>query len=42
MLRRARSGPKRIQVVAAKAGDTVDTLARRMAFSSLQRERFWC
>jgi predicted Zn-dependent protease len=32
--------PRRIQVVTATASDSVDTLARRMAVSSLQRERF--
>lgn len=32
--------PRRIQVVTVRAGDTIDTLARRMAYTDLQRERF--
>ncbi len=32
--------PRRISVVTVKAGDTVDSLAARMAYKSLQRERF--
>ena len=31
---------KRIRIATVKAGDTVDTLARQMAYSSYQRERF--
>lgn len=31
---------KRIRILTVKAGDTVDTLARQMAYPSFQRERF--
>lgn len=31
---------KRIRIVTVKAGDTVDTLARQMAYPNFQRERF--
>jgi predicted Zn-dependent protease len=31
---------KRIRIVTVKAGDTVDSLARQMAYTSYQRERF--
>lgn len=31
---------KRLRIVTVKAGDTVDTLARQMAYSTYQRERF--
>jgi predicted Zn-dependent protease len=31
---------KRIRIVTVKAGDTIDTLARQMAYPTYQRERF--
>ena len=32
--------PRRVSVVTVKAGDTVQSLAKRMAYDSLQLERF--
>ena len=32
--------PRRVDVVTVKSGDTVASLARRMAYSSYQAERF--
>ena len=31
---------RKVQVVTVRSGDTVDTLARRMAYDSYQKERF--
>ena len=36
----ARITPRRIDIVTAQSGDTVTSLARRMAYSNLQAERF--
>jgi predicted Zn-dependent protease len=36
----AKGSGKRIRIVAVKQGDTIDTLSRRMAYDTLQRDRF--
>ncbi len=36
----AKGSGKRIRIVTVKQGDTIDTLARRMAYTTLQRDRF--